>query len=236
MSFVFKSTNLNLKEAFMKAGNSVIAVNASGVRDNSSVTRSGFSMIELVFVIVILGVLAAVAVPRFVATRTDAQVATARSDLASVQKAIVAKVFADNIDATASKPTDPNKPWGQGSTMENWGKWIMEVGGLDGSRWNSPQSGSLPASRAAISVDGKDTIQPVGNVRKNGKLSKGGCGAVLGIAAGGGYMVFAPNNAGATHINKKDNDFCQQLKKSYQSSGGVGNKVIPLASSGTVEF
>ena len=240
MSFVFKSTNLNFKEAFMKAGNSVIAVNASGVRDNSSVTRSGFSMIELVFVIVILGVLAAVAVPRFVATRTDAQVATARSDLASVQKAIVAKVFADNIDATASQPTDPNKPWGQGSTMENWGKWIMEVGGLDGSRWNSPQSGSLPASRAAISVDGKDTIQPVGNVRKNGKLSKGGCGAVLGIAQG--YMVFAPNNSGVDNGGDNGqnqfvaNGFCSQLRTSYQSSGGPGNKVIPLASSGTVEF
>ena len=72
--------------------------------------RSGFSMIELVFVIVILGVLAAVAVPRFVATRTDAQIATARSDLASAQKAIVAKVFADNIDATQSSAPDPNKP------------------------------------------------------------------------------------------------------------------------------
>ena len=50
--------------------------------------RSGFSMIELVFVIVILGVLAAVAVPRFVTTRTDAQVAMLRSDIASVMKAI----------------------------------------------------------------------------------------------------------------------------------------------------
>ena len=207
---------------------------------NKSNNRSGFSMIELVFVIVILGVLAAVAVPRFVATRTDAQVATARSDLASVQKAIVAKVFADNIDATASQPTDPNKPWGQGSTMENWGKWIMEVGGLDGSRWNSPQGGTLPNNRAAISVDGKNAIQPVGNTRnQNGKIGKGGCGAVLGIAQG--YMVFAPNNSGVDNggfgQNKFiANDFCSQLRISYQSSGGVGNKVIPLASSGTVEF
>ncbi|MBR7117803.1 MAG: prepilin-type N-terminal cleavage/methylation domain-containing protein, partial [Helicobacteraceae bacterium] len=66
--------------------------------------RSGFSMIELVFVIVILGVLAAVAVPRFVTTRTDAQVAMARSDIASTLKAIPARVFAENIDPTASAP------------------------------------------------------------------------------------------------------------------------------------
>ena len=236
MSFVFKSTNLNLKEAFMKAGNSVIAVNASGVRSVRSV-RSGFSMIELVFVIVILGVLAAVAVPRFVATRTDAQVATARSDLASVQKAIVAKVFADNIDATASTPTDPNKPWGQGTKLNSWGEWIMQVGGLDGSRW---KVGGNQITGQAVSPKANDSIEPVGNTRtKGGKIGKGGCGAVLGIAQG--YMVFAPNNSGvdngvAGQNQFIANDFCSQLRISYQSSGGVGNKVIPLASSGTVEF
>ena len=46
-------------------------------------------MIELVFVIVVLGILAAVAIPKLAATRLDAQIAKGRSDIASVRSAIV---------------------------------------------------------------------------------------------------------------------------------------------------
>jgi len=52
-------------------------------------SRNAFTMLELIFVIVVLGILAAIAVPRFAATRTDAQIAKGRSDISSIRSAIV---------------------------------------------------------------------------------------------------------------------------------------------------
>jgi len=53
--------------------------------------RTAFTMIELVFVIVVLGILAAIAIPKFAATRDDAQIAKGRSDIAAIRAAIVSE-------------------------------------------------------------------------------------------------------------------------------------------------
>jgi len=53
--------------------------------------RKAFSMVELVFVIVIVGILAAVALPRLAMSRDDAQIAKAKTTLASVRSAISAE-------------------------------------------------------------------------------------------------------------------------------------------------
>ncbi|WP_181881727.1 type II secretion system protein [Helicobacter sp. MIT 14-3879] len=190
--------------------------------------RNAFSMIELVFVIVILGVLAAVAVPRFVATRTDAQVATARSDLASVQKAVVAKVFADNIDPTASKVPAPNDP--TKSNMITWGEWLIEVGGLDRSRWQVNNNNPI------IGIATTNGIGPMGNGTLNdGTAGRVYCGMILGIDTNNGTLEFQPQNINRVS-GSGSGTFCLLLSASYANSTDYGNKSIPLASTGTIEF
>ncbi|CZE49309.1 type II secretion system protein [Campylobacter geochelonis] len=50
--------------------------------------KSAFTMIELVFVIVVLGILAGVAIPKLVVTRDDATVSKLRADIAAIRSGI----------------------------------------------------------------------------------------------------------------------------------------------------
>ena len=52
-------------------------------------SKNAFTMLEVVFVIVIIGILSAIAIPKFAVTRQDAQIAKARADIASIRSAIV---------------------------------------------------------------------------------------------------------------------------------------------------
>lgn len=81
--------------------------------------RSGFTMIELVFIIVILGILGAIAVPKMAASRMDARAMAIRTDIATAAQAIPAWVMSQGLSSiedidfrTGQAPISINK--------ENW--------------------------------------------------------------------------------------------------------------------
>ncbi len=69
--------------------------------------KKAFTMIELVFVIVVIGILSAIAIPKFAATRDDAAVSKGRAEVAAMrsaiaterQKRILRGDFTDIVDA-----------------------------------------------------------------------------------------------------------------------------------------
>ena len=142
-------------------------------------------------------ILAAVAVPRFVTTRTDAQVAMARSDIASTLKAIPARVFAENLDPTASTP----------SGFSNWGEWMIDTGGLDRGRWAASDNNIYPIISSSSSTND----------------SSGPCGTNLINIDTAGNLNFDPNN-NITVPTGDGKTFCETLKNSYPSGS---NRVIP---------
>lgn len=65
-------------------------------------SKNAFTMVELVFVIVILGILAAVAIPKMAATRSDADITKGRADIASIRSGIVSERQARLITGDSS--------------------------------------------------------------------------------------------------------------------------------------
>jgi prepilin-type N-terminal cleavage/methylation domain-containing protein len=115
-------------------------------------SRSGFTLVELLVVVMIIGVLAAIAIPKFASTKEKAYVASMRMDLHNLAIIEEAYFFANNTYTTAL-PT--------GSFQASKSNTVSLVG-ADAKGWSAlvtnPQTATYTPSQCGIFVG--DGVQP----------------------------------------------------------------------------
>ena len=122
-------------------------------------SKNAFTMVELVFVIVILGILAAIAVPRFAATRDDATITKGISDVSSIRSAIVTERQARLIQGSSSYA-----PLGSGTYTLNGNTYKqIDNGGLFGGVLMYPITASTGNDGWSSSASGTYTYKVAGS-------------------------------------------------------------------------
>ena len=121
-------------------------------------SKNAFTLLELIFVIVILGILASVAIPKFAASRVDAQVSKGRADISSIRSAIVTErqtrlikgdsSYINSLSSSSTKLFD-----GNGTASSKLLMYGITSGTTDG-HWSTNSAG-MPYVSYIYKVGGK---------------------------------------------------------------------------------
>ena len=118
-------------------------------KSKKQLTRTAFTMIEMVFVIVILGILAAIAIPRLAATRTDAEISKAIADISSIRSGIVTERQSRVITGNSTWITKANMDTGSGDFFGG----VLRYG-ISASTGNDGWSGTAGSGTYTLKIGG----------------------------------------------------------------------------------
>ena len=125
--------------------------------------QSGFTLLELVIVIVVLGILAALAIPRFISLQREARIAVIDSLFNSIRSGsnvIYAKSAAIGESDNATDSVDIDGPGPGGLIGTNYGYPQAEQADLNllfdnlSARYSFTGGGAGPGSTVTITLDG----------------------------------------------------------------------------------
>lgn len=119
-------------------------------------SESGFTLIELVIVIVIMGILAAVAIPKYEDMREQARVATVKGQLGSIRSAVAIQYARNALNGSAVFPSLDGTIFADGRVPKepvNGSSAVKTTPGIDGAggwQYNQP-TGIVKINVAAYS-------------------------------------------------------------------------------------
>ena len=110
----------------------------------------GFTLIEIMVVVVILGILAALIAPSVINRIDDAQLVAAKQDIRSIESAL--KLYKldnfrypstdDGLDALVTRPSDPSAKWPEGGYLSRMPK----------DPWNKPYLYLYPGNQGVFDI------------------------------------------------------------------------------------